>query len=110
MVFAVIGFELCNQELLIQWQQYKTSSPCQSGEAKHLPLNRHYRSAKSLFRLGLDMLRRVLLNAQSKHDLISFLLLMTRWQGTTIIIGFLPQAAPTAVAALGLPSSAANYP
>ena len=27
------------------------------GEAKHLLLNRHYRLAKSLFRLGLDMLR-----------------------------------------------------
>ena len=38
------------------------------GEAKHLPLNRHYRLAKLLFRLELDMLRRVLLNAQSKHD------------------------------------------
>ena len=29
MVFAVIGLQLCNQKLLIQWQQYKTSSPCQ---------------------------------------------------------------------------------
>ena len=48
----------------------------QHSEAKHLPLNRHYRPAKSLFRLGLDILRRVLLNAQSKHDSISFLLLL----------------------------------
>ena len=46
------------------------------GEAKHLPLNRYYRPAKSLFKLELDMLRRVLLNAQSKHDSISFLLLL----------------------------------
>ena len=46
------------------------------GEAKQLPLNRHYRPAKSLFRLGLDMLRRVLLNTQSKHDSVNFLLLL----------------------------------
>ena len=76
MVFAVVGLQICNQKLLIQWQQYKTSSLCQSGEAKHLRLNRHYRPAKSLFRLRLDMLRRVLLNAQSKHDSIGFLLLL----------------------------------
>ena len=72
MVFAVVGLQLCNQKLLIQWQQYKTLSPYQSGQAKHLPLNRHYKPAKSLFRLGLYMLRRVLLNAQSKHGSISF--------------------------------------
>ena len=76
MVFAVIALQLYNQKLLIQWQQYKTSAPCQSGEAKHFPLNRHYRPAKSLFKLGLDMFRRALLNTQLKHDSISFLLLL----------------------------------
>ncbi len=46
------------------------------GEAKHLPLNKHWRPAKALFRLGLDMLRRVLLNEESKDDTISFLILL----------------------------------
>lgn len=45
----------------------------QYGEADQLPLNKHYRPAKSLFRLGLDLLRRVLLNSCSKNDQISFL-------------------------------------
>ncbi len=42
------------------------------GEANQLPLNKHGRPAKSLFRLGLDMLRRVLKNACSKNDQIKF--------------------------------------
>lgn len=42
------------------------------GEADELPLNKHYRPAKSLFRLGLDMLRRVLLNRCSKNDPLTF--------------------------------------
>ena len=29
MLFAVIGLQPCKQKLLIQWQQYRTSSPCQ---------------------------------------------------------------------------------
>ena len=46
------------------------------GEAKQLPLNRHYRPAKSLFRLGLDMLRRVLNNRCAKNDPITFQVLL----------------------------------
>ena len=42
------------------------------GEAKQLPLNKHLRPAKSLFRLGLDMLRRVLKNGCSKNYQIDF--------------------------------------
>lgn len=42
------------------------------GEAKKLPLNKHYRPEKSLFRLGLDTLRRVLLNKVFKHENIDF--------------------------------------
>lgn len=38
------------------------------GEAEQLPLNKHGRPPKSLFRLGLDMLRRVLKNLCSKSD------------------------------------------
>ena len=38
------------------------------GEAEQLPLNKHGRPPKSLFRLGLDMLRRVLKNLCSKND------------------------------------------
>ena len=34
------------------------------------PLNKHWRPAKALFRLGLDMLRRVLKNECSKSDLV----------------------------------------
>ncbi len=43
------------------------------GDADQLPLNKHYRPAKSLFRLGLDMLRRLLKNSCSKNDQITFL-------------------------------------
>ncbi|WP_345195853.1 IS4 family transposase [Kistimonas scapharcae] len=43
------------------------------GEAEMLPLNKHGRPAKSLFRLGLDLLRRVLKNTCSKNDQIGFL-------------------------------------
>jgi hypothetical protein len=46
------------------------------GEAECLPLNKHWRPAKALFRLGLDMLRRVLLNEESKNDPVSFLMLL----------------------------------
>ncbi len=46
------------------------------GDAKVLPLNKHWRPEKSLFRLGLDMLRRVLKNNCSKNDQISFLTLL----------------------------------
>ncbi len=42
------------------------------GDTETLLLNKHNRPQKSLFRLGLDMLRRVLLNACSKHEAISF--------------------------------------
>lgn len=42
------------------------------GDAKTLPLNKHYRPQQSLFRLGLDMLRRVLLNPYSKFEAITF--------------------------------------
>ncbi|MDP0563018.1 MAG: hypothetical protein QS721_12120 [Candidatus Endonucleobacter sp. (ex Gigantidas childressi)] len=38
-----------------------------------LPLNKHYRPAKSLFRLGLDRLRRVLKNSCAKNDQTTFL-------------------------------------
>jgi len=48
----------------------------QYGEAQYLPLNKHWRPAKALFRLGLDMLRRVLLNEESKDDAVSFLRLL----------------------------------
>jgi len=46
------------------------------GDAKQLPLNKHLRPAKALFRLGLDMLRRVLKNECSKNDQISFQVLL----------------------------------
>ena len=46
------------------------------GEAKQLPLNKHLRPAKALFRLGLEMLRRVLKNECSKNDRISFQVLL----------------------------------
>ena len=46
------------------------------GEASMLPLNKHGRPAKSLFRLGLDILRRVLKNRYSKNDQISFLAML----------------------------------
>lgn len=46
------------------------------GEADQLPLNKHYRPAKSLFRLGLDMLRRVLKNKCAKNDQITFEVLL----------------------------------
>ena len=46
------------------------------GEADQLPLNRHYRPAKSLFRLGLDMLRRVLKNGCAKNDHVTFQMLL----------------------------------
>ncbi|MGI9275122.1 MAG: IS4 family transposase [Endozoicomonas sp.] len=46
------------------------------GEADELPLNKHGRPAKSLFRLGLDMLRRVLKNSCSKNDQIDFLIML----------------------------------
>ena len=42
------------------------------GEAKELPLNKHMRPAKGLFRLGIDMLCRVLKNEGSKNDQIGF--------------------------------------
>ncbi|PJE79544.1 hypothetical protein CI610_01485 [invertebrate metagenome] len=42
------------------------------GEAEELPLNKHWRPAKSLFRLGLDRVRRVLKNSCIKHDPIDF--------------------------------------
>ncbi len=42
------------------------------GEADQKPLNKHYRPAKSLFRLGLDLLRRVLINSCSKKDPVVF--------------------------------------
>ena len=38
------------------------------GEASELPLNKHYRPEKSLFRLGLDLLRRALKNKSAKND------------------------------------------
>ena len=46
------------------------------GEAEQLPLNRHYRPAKSLFRLGLDMMRRVLKNRCAKNDQVTFQMLL----------------------------------
>lgn len=46
------------------------------GDAKQLPLNKHWRPAKALFRLGLDMLRRVLKNENSKDDQIDFQVLL----------------------------------
>ena len=46
------------------------------GESSLLPLNKHGRPAKSLFRLGLDMLRRILNNKCSKNDQISLLLML----------------------------------
>ena len=42
------------------------------GEAKELPLNKHLRPAKSLFRLGLDLLRRVLKNSCAKNERVDF--------------------------------------
>ena len=46
------------------------------GEASQLPLNKHGRPAKSLFRLGLDLLRRVLKNYCSKTNQDNFLRLL----------------------------------
>ena len=46
------------------------------GEADELPLHKHGRPAKSLFRLGMDMLRRVLKNSCTKNDQISFPVLL----------------------------------
>ena len=48
----------------------------QYGDASLLPLNKHGRPAKSLFRLGLDMLRRILKNTCSKNDQIDFLTML----------------------------------
>ncbi|WP_062260337.1 IS4 family transposase [Endozoicomonas arenosclerae] len=48
----------------------------QYGEARELPLNKHGRPAKSLFRLGLDSLRRVLKNSCSKNDQVDFLTML----------------------------------
>ncbi|MDP0561278.1 MAG: hypothetical protein QS721_02620 [Candidatus Endonucleobacter sp. (ex Gigantidas childressi)] len=41
--------------------------------ANQLPLNKHYRPAKSLFRLGLDKVRRVLKNSCAKNNQTTFL-------------------------------------
>ncbi|MDP0563610.1 MAG: hypothetical protein QS721_15330 [Candidatus Endonucleobacter sp. (ex Gigantidas childressi)] len=46
------------------------------GNANQLPLNKHYRPAKSLFRLGLDGLRRVLKNSCAKNNQTPFLVLL----------------------------------
>ena len=46
------------------------------GEASQLPLNKHGRPAKSLFRLGLDLLRRVLKNYCTKSNQEDFLRLL----------------------------------
>ncbi|MDP0562331.1 MAG: transposase [Candidatus Endonucleobacter sp. (ex Gigantidas childressi)] len=43
------------------------------GNANKLPLNKHYRPAKSLFRLGLDRLRRVLKKSCAKNDQTTYL-------------------------------------
>ncbi|MDP0562489.1 MAG: hypothetical protein QS721_09275 [Candidatus Endonucleobacter sp. (ex Gigantidas childressi)] len=43
------------------------------GSANQLPLNKHYRLAKSLFRLGLDRFRRVLKKSCAKNDQTTFL-------------------------------------
>ncbi|MDP0561226.1 MAG: hypothetical protein QS721_02325 [Candidatus Endonucleobacter sp. (ex Gigantidas childressi)] len=43
------------------------------GSANQLPLNKQYRPANSLFRLGLDRLRRVLKNSYAKNDQTTFL-------------------------------------
>ena len=56
---------------------------------KELPLNKHMRPAKALFRLGIDMLRRVLKNECSKNDPIDFqslLLVLSRTQADDSII------------------------
>ena len=52
------------------------------GEADELPLNKHYRPAKSLFRLGLDVLRRVLKNGCAKNDQVTFLVLLNIFSRT----------------------------
>ena len=41
-------------------------------DVKYLPLNKHYRPARALFREGLDLLRRVLSNNEAKDEPISF--------------------------------------
>ena len=46
------------------------------GDVKCLPLNKHYRPARALFREGLDLLRGVLLNDEAKGEAISFLVLL----------------------------------
>ena len=46
------------------------------GDVKCLPLNKHYWPARALFREGLDLLRRVLLNDEAKGEAISFLVLL----------------------------------
>ncbi|MDP0563413.1 MAG: hypothetical protein QS721_14260 [Candidatus Endonucleobacter sp. (ex Gigantidas childressi)] len=43
------------------------------GNANQLPLNKHYRTAKSLFRLGLDRIRREFKNSCAKNDQGTFL-------------------------------------
>ena len=46
------------------------------GDAKQLPLNKHGRPAKALFRLGLDILRRVLKNLCAKDDQVNLQMLL----------------------------------
>ena len=65
MGILTLAFTWC---LIVGYWQY--------GDANFLPLNKHWRPAKALFRLGLDMLRRVLKNSGSKNDQISFLVLL----------------------------------
>ncbi|MDP0561762.1 MAG: hypothetical protein QS721_05265 [Candidatus Endonucleobacter sp. (ex Gigantidas childressi)] len=43
------------------------------GNTNQLPLNKHYRPVKSLFRLGLDRLRRVLKNSCAKNNQTTFM-------------------------------------
>lgn len=42
------------------------------GDAENLPLNKHNRPQSSLFRLGLDMFRRLLLNAEITQEFVTF--------------------------------------
>jgi len=48
----------------------------QYGEASELPINKHGRPAKSLFRLGLDVIRRILKNKCAKYDQLDFAMLL----------------------------------
>lgn len=48
----------------------------QYGKASELPLNKHGRPAKSLFRLGLDVIRRILKNKCAKYDQLDFNMLL----------------------------------